>query len=63
MQSIKTRQFNSKIKSLINKIKVMKLYNLLIEVLLPMKITGSGKITRNKSTWRAHTSAKACNNK
>ena len=62
MQSIKTRQFNSNIKSLICKLK-MKLYNLLIKVLMPMKITELGIITYNKSTWRAHTCAKACNNK
>ena len=50
MQSIKTRQFNSNIKSLIGKLKVAKLYNLLIKVLLPTEITELGRITFNHST-------------
>ena len=63
MQSIKTRQFNSNIRSLFGKLKVVKLYNLLIEVLLSMEIKELVRITCNQSTWRVHTSANVCNNK
>ena len=60
MQSIKTRQLKGKIKSLISKLKVMKLYKLLIEIWLPIEITELGKSTYNESSCRVHTSAKAC---
>ena len=63
MQSIKTRQFNSNIKSLIGKLKVAKLYNLLIEVLLPTEITELGRITFNQSTWESAYLCSACKNK
>ena len=56
-------QNKANIKSLIGKLKVVKLKNLLIEVLLSMEITELGRITYNQSTWRVHSSANPCNNK
>ena len=63
MQSIKTRQFNSNIKLLIGKLKIVKLSHVLFEVLLSMEIIEVSRIAYNHSTWRVHTSASASNNK
>ena len=60
---IKTRQFNSNIKLLIGKLKVVKLLHLSFEVLLSMEIIELSRIPYNQSTWRVHISASACNNK